>query len=88
MIIAAAAAPAISFEVIIGHAFYLPFFSVFLRPKGTFRFKNNERQLVVAPRLFNSTLVPRGKCHITIFITFFHQFGPVLNRKMALLCAK
>jgi len=36
MIIAAAAAPAISFEVIIGHAFYLPFFSVFLQPKGTF----------------------------------------------------
>ena len=89
MIIGAAPAPAISFKVIIiGHAFYLPFYSIFLGPKGTFRFNNNERQLVVAPRLFNGTLVPRGKCHITILLTFFHQFGSVLNREMALLGAK
>jgi hypothetical protein len=61
MIIGAAAAPAISFEVIIGYTFYLPSFSIFLQPKGTFRFNDTERQLVVAPRLFNGTLVPRGK---------------------------
>jgi len=57
MIIGAAPAPAISFKVIIGHAFYLPFYSIFLGPKGTFRFNNNERQLVVAPLLFNGTLI-------------------------------